>query len=314
MIPLSRSFPVVATAAAIFFCVPQLTESQTTVDTGSIPAGKFHLRYRIEGSGIPTLVIGNSIYYPRVFSQHLRSQLRFIFLDHRGFAPRVDNVDTSAYALDTLTDDMERARKTLNLGRIAVIGHSGHAFMALEYAKKYPQNVSHVIMISIGPDMSAATSAATAQRWRDSASSERKAVMAENRQRIPDSLLARLSPSERYIRRNVRDAPRSWYNPRFDPSLIWEGSNVNTDVMNHVWGRLFPRLEITRGLDRLDAPVFLALGRYDFLVPPPSVWDGMRSKFKDITVCVFEKSGHTPPCEEASLFDKELLSWLHQHR
>ena len=102
------------------------------------------------------IVIGSSAYYPRVFSQGLRKHLRLVFLDHRGFAPPPGNVDTSAFALDKLVEDVGNLRE-LGLGRIAVMGHSGHAYIALEYAKKYPANVSHVIMIGIAPDLSAAS-------------------------------------------------------------------------------------------------------------------------------------------------------------
>lgn len=305
---------LIAAAVNIFICSAQSDESQSVADTGSISAGQFQLRYRIEGTGIPALVIGNSLYYPRVFSQQLRTELRLVFLDHRGFARPAGQVDTTHFALDTLIEDMERARSTLKISRMAVIGHSGHAIMALEYAKKYPQHVSHVIMIGIGPDMSAASSAATAKYWRDSASAERKSILEENRRRIPDSLIARRSPSDQFILRYVRNGPRSWYDARFDSSPLWKGSNVNTDVMSYVWGQVLPRIDFTKGLDDFDIPVFLALGRYDYLVPPPSAWDTVRSKFRNLTVRIFEQSGHTPPYEEASLFDKELLAWLERHR
>jgi proline iminopeptidase len=59
--------------------------------------------------------------------------------------------------------------------------------------------------------------------------------------------------------------------------------------------------------------VFLALGRYDFVVARPSSWDRIRAKFRNLTVRVFERSGHTPPYEEPELFDAELLRWIEEH-
>ena len=259
-------------------------------------------------------MIGSAIYYPRVFSQGLRKHLRLVFLDHRGFAPAPGTVDASAFALDKLVDDVERARRELGLGRIAVIGHSGHAFMALEYAKKYPANVSHVIMIGIAPDLSAASWLAAARYWQESVSPERKAALRENLRRLPDKELAKLPPRERFVKSYVRDGPRVWFNPRFDASPLWEGVDVNVPMFDHVWGNVFRDIDITRGLSTFDRPVFLALGRYDFLVAPPSSWDRIRPKFRDLTVRVFERSGHTPPFEEPELFDAELLRWLADHR
>ena len=59
--------------------------------------------------------------------------------------------------------------------------------MALEYAKKYPENVSHVIMIgSPHLGLNAANDQAANQYWQEFASSERKAVMEDNLRRLPE--------------------------------------------------------------------------------------------------------------------------------
>ena len=56
--------------------------------------------------------------------------------------------------------------------------------------------------------------------------------------------------------------------------------------------------------------VFLALGRYDFLVGSPALWDPIRPHFRNLTVRVFERSGHTPFYEAPDLFDAEFLRWM----
>lgn len=272
------------------------------------------MRYRIEGTVTPTLVIGSSLYYPRVFSQTLRSHLQLIFLDHRGFCPppEVSPDPETDYELEKLIDDCELARKELGLGEMAVVGHSGHSFMALEYAKKYRENVSHVVMIGIGPDISDSSRKIVEKNWLESASAERKAIMEERLRDLPDEELAKLPPDKAFVEAYVRDSPRIWYDPDFDCSPFWEGMDVNTEMIDHVWGVLFRDIDITKDLEELDRPVFLALGRYDFLVPPPSVWEPLRPKFQDLTIRVFEKSGHTPQYEEPELFDQELLTWMNK--
>ena len=127
---------------------PEETEAaQPEFQRGTVPAGEFQLRYQIEGTGTAAIVIGSSVYLPRAFSQNLRKHLRLVFLDHRGYAPSPGPMDAGEFTVDKMLDDVERARQQLGLGRIAIIGHSIHSVMALEYAKKYPDNVSHVIMI-----------------------------------------------------------------------------------------------------------------------------------------------------------------------
>ena len=278
-------------------------------ESGTIDAGGFTLQYLIEGSGPPTIVIGSALYYPRVFSKQLREHLRLVFLDHRGFARAPATIDPASFKLATVVDDIERARQALGLGRVMVIGHSGHSYMALEYGKRYPDNVSHVVMIGIAPDLSAGSVEAAARYWSESVSPERKALFEANLQRLPDEELAHLPLSERFITAYIRNGAKIWFDPKFDSTPLWEGVELN-EVFEHIWGEVFPAIDITESLDALERPVFLALGRYDFLVAPPSSWDRVRPSFKDLTVRVFERSGHTPQFEEAGLFDAELLGWL----
>lgn len=284
----------------------KVTSAATT--TGTVEVDGFKLQYNIEGSGIPALVVGSSLYYSRVFSQNLRKHLRFVFMDHRGFVPAPGPVNNTAFALDVLINDIELVRQALGLECMIIIGHSGHGYMALEYAKKYPEHVSHVVLLSLGPDQSAESHKAAEQYWQDSVWPERKAFLEENLQYLPKEIQAQ--PDRRFITYMLRTGARSWYNFRFDATPLWEGIYTNLHMFDYVWGVVFRDIDITKGLENFDKPVFLGLGRYDFLVAPPDSWNPIRPKFKDLIVRVFERSGHTPQYEEPELFDAEFLKWL----
>lgn len=282
----------------------------TAPPSGTIESGVFQLDYRIEGVGDPAIVIGFPNYYTRVFSAGLRSHLKLVFIDHRGSAPSPRPVPVSEFSLDRISDDIELIRTELALGKVAIIGHSGQALMALEYAKKYPESVSHVVMIGIAPDLGDASNAQAQRYWDESASSERKAAFERNWHGAAADAPEEDFPGQNFIRTYVRNGPKSWYDPDFDSSPLWEDVEVNMDMFNYVWGTLLAEIDITQGLDALDRPVFLALGRYDFLVAPHSSWNSVKPQFKDLTVRIFEKSGHTPQYEQADLFDSELLNWM----
>ena len=228
-------------------------------ETGTIAAGQFRLRYRIEGTGRPAIVIGSAIYLPRAFSENLRKHLRLVFLDHRGYAPSPGPMDATAFAPDKQLEDIEQARLDLGLGRIAVIGHSIHSIMALEYAKRYPENVSHVVMIG-PPVFNTASDQAMDQYWQEFASPERKAAMEEKLRRLPDEQLAQLRPGQRFIRSYIRDSPLAWYDLRFDASALWEGVEVNDDYSR---AQGFRDIDITQGLDIFDQPINLFSLRRD---------------------------------------------------
>lgn len=277
-------------------------------DSGIIERDGYGLRYSIEGKGIPTFVIGSAEYYPRTFSDNLRKHLHFAFVDHRGFGIPPKTESNSLIELDVILDDMEYVRNKLNLRDMIVMGHSGHIYMALEYAKKYPKHVSHVVLICHGPDYSLKSQEHAEQYWQRTASPERKAAFEKNLLDLP-SKQRNLTPSQQFIKQYVSYGPRIWYDYKFDSSPLWENVEVNMAIFGHVWGTIFQDIDITKGLDNFHKPVFLALGKYDFLVGQ-SAWDGVIDKFNDIKMHVFEKSGHTPQFEMADVFDQMLMSWL----
>ena len=88
------------------------------------------------------------------------------------------------------------------------------------------------------------------------------------------------------------------------------------DELEQLLGLFVAAVVLAAAARRVGAPypVFLALGRYDFVVAPPSAWDALRPQFHDLTVRVFERSGHTPQYEEAARFDAELVRWMQERQ
>ncbi|MFO7275500.1 MAG: alpha/beta hydrolase [Pseudomonadota bacterium] len=276
--------------------------------TGHIESDGFTLQYIVEGRGPTALVVGSALYYSRTFSQNLRSHLRLAFVDHRGFAPGNTCTDRERYRLELLLEDMELARERLDLGRVIVVGHSGHAFLALEYAKRYPDRVSHVVLLGAAPSYSARAHAAGERSFAEAVCPERKAALAANLSTLDERI--RRAPEKAFITFCLAMGPKSWFDPHFDATPLWEGVEVNMTMFDYVWGRVFRDIDITRGLERLRAPVWIGLGRFDYLVPPAYLWEEVRERFPDLTLRVFDRSAHAPQLEEPEAFDAELLSWL----
>jgi proline iminopeptidase len=277
--------------------------------SGTVSVDGFELGYTTEGEGTSALIVGSDVVYRRSFSLNLRKHLRITFLDHRGFAAMPRKPSERSFELGTILADIEQARQELELGDVVVVGHSGHAIMALEYAKTYPDHVSHVVMIGCSPNLGQAMMAEANRYWEESVDPIRKRVMAENVVRVPDASIEALPYSKSFVKWYIRSGPKFWFDPRYDATGLWEGVEPN-EIMQKIWGKDFASIDITRGLEKLAIPVFLALGRYDFSIGPPHTWNEVRPKFQDLTVRMFERSGHTPQLEEAELFDTELLNWL----
>ncbi|WZU02590.1 alpha/beta hydrolase [Erysipelothrix sp. D19-032] len=69
--------------------------------------------------------------------------------DHRGFSKSVD--DGAPYNLDAIVEDIEAMRIILGIDTMHVLGHSGHGFMAMAYAKAYPDHVATLILSNLAP-------------------------------------------------------------------------------------------------------------------------------------------------------------------
>ena len=246
------------------------------------------------------------------FHKNLRKHFQIIFAKHKGFVPPPANTDQSDYAIDVIVDDFEAIRQTLNIDKWIVLGHSGNAYFALEYAKKYPQHTSGVVMAGIAPDLSLENTAYAMEHWESIASEERKQALAESLKQTPDESLANLAPTDYFIADYVRKTPRIWYDYNFNALPLFAESYFNIDMINYVWGELFAKIDLAENANHFNLPIWVALGKYDSLVAPLDSWKALQKCFPTMQITVFNESGHTPQYEEAEKFDHDLITWVQQ--
>lgn len=277
-------------------------------ERGTIRSGTYEFGFSIEGQGTPLLVIGSSLYYARTFSAALRRSLRLHFVDHRCFAKPLGRVEADDFAFDTMIADIERARLAFGLERFAILGHSGHGYMALEYARRHPRHVTHVAMVGTGPSQSAAMNEWAERRFEEGATAARKAIFAGEMGQLAEDIAAH--PGERFKHLLIRLGARSWFDAAFDASPLWDGVQVNDIGFDHLWGEVFRDIDMHALARNVKAPVLLALGSHDYLIAPPEAWQPYEADFAALTVRMFEKSGHTPQLEESERFDAALVDFL----
>lgn len=269
----------------------------------SLSCDGFSLNYEIRGKGPAVLVVGSHIYYPRVFSKQLEEHLQLIYMDQRAFASKEGEVKASDFTLEKLVQDIERLRQALALDKITLIGHSIHAFFVLEYARKYPEHVNRLVLSASSPFAGNRLFLAANQYFEESVDPLRKKQLAANSEWAIEQ-----KSEDPFVGRMLQLGPMLWYDPAFDASNLWKGVALDPLGSHLIWNQLFSDYELS-SFDQLETPVLLLLGRYDYF-NPPHLWEGYRSKFKDLTLRIFEKSGHTPSFEESESFNSELLRWL----
>ena len=109
------------------------------------------LFYTTRGNGPACLVpsgIGTGP-YERQTPPQLSDRLKLVYVDLRGSGRSTG--EPTDLNFDVLADDLETIRLDLRVERIAVLGHSILGMLAIEYARRCPASVSHVITVCTPP-------------------------------------------------------------------------------------------------------------------------------------------------------------------
>lgn len=222
----------------------------------------FELKYAIRGNGRPILVIGSSVYYPRLFSDHLYKKFQFIFLDHRGFAKPARALKPEDYTLDKVINDIETARQCLHLNEFIILGHSGHAFMALEYAKQYPDYVQKVVLLNSAPTNSQERQRQSSSFFYETASPERKERFEKDIVLLEEDI--KRDPDRRFVHMCIRMGAQTFYDYAYDAAYMWKDVYTNMPIIDYLWGEAFGNMNLIQSLADIHKPVYIGLGRYDF--------------------------------------------------
>ena len=186
------------------------------------------------------------------------------------------------------------------LGRPVLLGHSMNGALALAAATT--ASCRGVIAVTppaaLPPDPVAPTT-----YWDEHAEPER-------RRRAREIVAAHEATSDEDERKRLQEEftrLRRWHDLDFDPTAL-----DALAVLDETW--IASVFESGKAVDwpatfrRLQVPVLLALGDYDY-VAPPSVWtDDLLPP--STTVHHFERSGHTPYFEEPEAFLQIVDAWM----
>jgi proline iminopeptidase len=253
------------------------------------------LHYTMHGRG-PVCLVPSSMGtkpFELQLSSRMSDRFQLVFVDLRGSGRSTGNFADLTF--DLLAEDLEAVRVDLGAERVAILGHSILGSLAIEYGRRRPASVSHVITAGATPRGDMAWVAAKSQEFfAADASEERKEVLRDN--------LARMSPL-------LAQTPMRFFDARFDAAPLLADAVYNPAVFAHLLGPLTHDWDVTVGSDSLRVPIFLAHGRYDYVVPY-TLWEGISETLPDATFRLFERSGHQPFFEEPEAFGAAVSDWM----
>lgn len=163
MRPLSCSLLVLALAACARPAAPAQETAAPTAAVApaekSLPAGEQRIKMsdgaeiylKVAGKGpVCMLVHGGpgqgSLSTEKMGADKLEDFLTMVYVDQRGSGK---SPDAQNYHLDRVVQDFEEVRQKLGVDKICLIAHSFGGILAVDYAKRYPQHVSELILANI---------------------------------------------------------------------------------------------------------------------------------------------------------------------
>jgi proline iminopeptidase len=120
-----------------------------------IPVGGAELYARDIGQGTPIIVLhggpdfDHSYLLPEL--DRLSDSYHLIYYDQRGRGRSADGVQPDDVTLASDIADLEKVRQYYHLDSVVLLGHSWGTVLALEYALRHPDRVSHMILMNPAP-------------------------------------------------------------------------------------------------------------------------------------------------------------------
>lgn len=265
-----------------------------------------HLCYRVQGTGSPLVIqapgwgIGADFYEQTLAP--LAQHNTVIAYDPRGSGRSEAPAHSEDINVGMMVEDLEALRADLRLESFALLGHSHGGYIALNYALKYGDRLSHLVLVDsqVGwPEVDADLQrnlpklaaqerfAAAVEAWRSSKPLESDADFAAWLRSVIS--LYFYNPEHSL---DLTEALKTHH-----PSLTAFRATLATDRQYAIRGRI----------DRLSMPTLAMVGRHDFIASPEQ--SALLTEL-GAELCVFEQSGHFPWLEEPESFFAAVYSWL----
>jgi proline iminopeptidase len=230
-------------------------------------------------------------HYSMLALRPLADQFTLVFYDHRCNG-RSEGAKIQSMTWENLTADADALRQALGFEKWAVLGHSFGGMVALEYALRYPQSLSHLVLADTCGDT-----------WwvRENAPQilakrgfHRKTVETAKRYYTGQIEL------DEYTSSFLRLARAFYY--RLSPLVLARDMAVGLRMKSRPEAFLFAARELLKGwtvMDRLgeiEVPTLVLAGRDDFQFPPEHQVE-LAAGIPDAQLEIIERAGHNAPTE-----------------
>jgi proline iminopeptidase len=132
-----------------------LARQNTTAREDRVAVGGASLYVRDIGRGQPLIVLHGGPDFDHGYLlpdlDRLANSYRLVYYDQRGRGQSASGVRPEDVTLSSDIDDLDKVRQDFKLASPTLLGHSWGTVLALEYALRYPDRVSRLILMNPAP-------------------------------------------------------------------------------------------------------------------------------------------------------------------
>jgi proline iminopeptidase len=235
--------------------------------------------------------------------RQLADEFTLVFYDHRCNGRSVGfPVETMTW--ENLTADADALREQLGFERWAVLGHSFGGHVALEYALRYPDRLSHLVLMNTGGD----------GHW---ARENAPKVVAERHGAEKGELVRRWFhgefPPEDMFRILMQLGPI--YNPHTNlidfarEAFRARGSKLQPEALIHASRTLMPGWSVMDRLGEIAVPTLVIAGADDFVFPPECQRE-LAAGIPGAQLRLIERAGHNPHDEQTDVVMEAIRAFI----
>ncbi len=221
----------------------------------------------------------------------LADKLQLIYFDHRGQG-RSARGDARLYNLEENVEDMEALRLHLGLGPIVSVGTSYGGMVAMAHAARYPDAVSHLILVVTAAH--AGFNARARQIVAERGSPEQIFVCHQ-------LWAGRLDTVEKL--RHYYEVMGPLYSRKYDPVTARVGRErgiLSPEALNQAFapGGFLQTFDLRPQLSSITSRTLILAGRHDWICPP-EFSEEINRLIPNSELLIFEHSSHSIRVDEA---------------
>jgi proline iminopeptidase len=222
----------------------------------------------------------------------LAERMQLVYFDHRGQG-RSARGDAAKYTLDENVEDMEALRRHLGTGPIVSIGTSYGGMVAMAHAARYPDAISHLVLVVT------AAHGGFIKRAREIVETRGTPEQRRICERLWTGTFKDVSELREYY---AVMAPL--YSRRYDAAAGALGTQrtlYDVEPLNRAFGDVLRTFDLRPELPRITAPTLVLAGRHDWICPP-EFSEEIAGLIPGAELRVFEESSHSIRSDEPQAF------------